>query len=81
MRRLLFVAAIAVLGACGDGAPRPDPAETSLAGTWEIEITRGKLPWTKKMVRGSLDLVAAANSDCSPEEYRGDPEAPLCHTI
>jgi hypothetical protein len=77
MRRILLLAVAATaLGSC----ERADPASISLAGTWDVEIVRGHLPWTRTTVRGQLRLAATDFPGCGADPGTPRAESPLCHT-
>jgi hypothetical protein len=77
MRRILLLAiTVAVLAGC----ERADPAQISLAGTWDVEIVRGYLPWNQRVVRGQLRLTATEFPGCGAEPGTPRAESPLCHT-
>jgi hypothetical protein len=76
MRILLpAIAAILIAGEC----TRPPPLDiAALAGTWELEIWRGR--WARKHVHGQVTLAPAPIPDCTPEEERRELNGFLCRT-
>jgi hypothetical protein len=77
MRRALFICILVVLGTC----ERPGRSTgTPLAGTWDIEITRGWWPWARTTVHGQVHLASAPIPDCDPGEERQARVGFLCHT-
>lgn len=75
--RILLPAIAAVLTAGGCMRP-PQPDAAALAGTWEIEIWRGR--WARKPVHGQITLAPAPLADCNPAEERKERNGFLCHT-
>jgi hypothetical protein len=79
MRRALHLCILAVLVTC----ERPGRTSTGipLAGTWDIEITRGSWPWARTTVRGQVHLASAPLPKCDQEEERRTRNGLLCHTL
>jgi hypothetical protein len=77
MRILLpAIAAVLITGEC----TRPPPPDVAaLAGTWEIEIWRGR--WARKHVHGQVTLAPAPIPECNPAEEQKERNGFLCPTF
>lgn len=78
VRPALLIALLMILTACGGSQQAPEAV--SLAGTWEVELTRGVLPWAKTTVRGQVNLAPWPDPACNPASFAGEADAPRCET-
>jgi hypothetical protein len=78
-RPALLIALLTILAACGGSQQAPE--DVSLGGTWEVELTRGVLPWTKTTVRGQVHLAPAHDPKCTEHEGPSDPHTALCDSL
>jgi hypothetical protein len=82
IHRILLAVIAAVLTAGGCTQPPSRVSETALAGTWNVEISRGRLPWTRRTVHGQIHLSSSPlrDKECNSEEEQRRPDAFLCET-